>query len=84
MIIVAGACGIAAGTALAILGCVGRSARAAAIVKGGLFLGQLGRVDTVAFDKTGTLTYGHSKVQRILPAAGVDELTLLDAAATAD
>jgi Cd2+/Zn2+-exporting ATPase/Cu+-exporting ATPase len=35
VIIVAGACGIAAGTPLAILGAIGRAARAGAIVKGG-------------------------------------------------
>ena len=37
VIIVAGACGIAAGTPLAILGAVGRAARQGAIVKGGQF-----------------------------------------------
>src|SRR5580700_4736112 len=41
VVIVAGACGIAAGTPLAILGGIGRAARAGAIVKGGLFLEQL-------------------------------------------
>src|SRR3546814_7134588 len=44
VIIVTGACGIAAGTPLAILGAIGRAARAGAIVKGGLFLEQLGQV----------------------------------------
>jgi len=38
VIIVAGACGIAAGTPLAILGGIGRSARLGAIIKGGLYL----------------------------------------------
>ena len=47
VVIVAGACGIAAGTPLAILGGIGRAARLGAIVKGGLFLETLGRVDTV-------------------------------------
>ncbi len=52
VIIVAGACGIAAGTPLAILGGVGRAARMGSIIKGGLHLETLGRVDTVVFDKT--------------------------------
>ncbi|HLK38176.1 MAG TPA: HAD-IC family P-type ATPase, partial [Polyangiaceae bacterium] len=56
VIIVAGACGIAAGTPLAILGAVGRAARQGAIVKGGIYIEVLGRVDTVVLDKTGTLT----------------------------
>ena len=38
VVIVAGACGIAAGTPLAILGGIGRSARLGAIVKGGVHL----------------------------------------------
>ena len=84
VVIVAGACGIAAGTPLAILGAIGRAARAGAIIKGGLFLEQLGRVDTVVLDKTGTLTYGRPEVRALVPVAGVDELALLDAAAAAE
>ena len=84
VIIVAGACGIAAGTPLAILGGIGRAARAGAIVKGGLFLEQLGKVNTVVLDKTGTLTYGRPEVRALLPAAGVDGTTLLEAAASAE
>src|SRR6266849_5245706 len=56
VIIVAGACGIAAGTPLAILGGIGRSARLGAIIKGGVHLETLGHVNTVVLDKTGTLT----------------------------
>ena len=70
VIIVAGACGIAAGTPLAILGAIGRAARGGAIIKGGLYLEQLGRVDTVVLDKTGTLTYGEPEVQSLVVAPG--------------
>jgi Cd2+/Zn2+-exporting ATPase/Cu+-exporting ATPase len=84
VIIVAGACGIAAGTPLAILGGIGRSARRGAIVKGGLFLETLGRVDTVVLDKTGTLTFGQPEVRAVIPAPGVTEAELLDAAAAAE
>ncbi len=84
VIIVAGACGIAAGTPLAILGAIGRAARSGAIIKGGLYLEQLGRVNTVVLDKTGTLTYGQPEVQTLSPAAGVDLMDLLDAAAAAE
>jgi P-type Cu+ transporter len=38
VVIVAGACGIAAGTPLAILGAISRATRLGAIIKGGLFL----------------------------------------------
>jgi len=84
VIIVAGACGIAAGTPLAILGGIGRSARLGAIVKGGVHLETLGHVDTVVLDKTGTLTFGRPEVQQVLPVAGVSAEELLDAAATAE
>jgi heavy metal translocating P-type ATPase len=84
VVIVAGACGIAAGTPLAILGAIGRAARAGAIVKGGLFLEQLGRVDTVVLDKTGTLTYGQPEVRALVPAGAWDDRTLLDIAASAE
>lgn len=84
VVIVAGACGIAAGTPLAILGAIGRAARLGAIIKGGLFLETLGRVDTVVFDKTGTLTYGKPEVRQVVPVDGVDPSTLLVAAATAE
>jgi P-type Cu+ transporter len=84
VVIVAGACGVAAGTPLAILGAIGRAARLGAIVKGGLFLETLGRVDTVVLDKTGTLTFGRPEVQRVMPAAGQSEGAVLDAAASAE
>ena len=84
VIIVAGACGIAAGTPLAILGGIGRAARAGAIIKGGLFLEQLGKVDTVVLDKTGTLTYGQPELRALVPVAGVESAALLDAAAAAE
>ncbi len=67
VIIVAGACGVAAGTPLAILGAVGQSAKRGVIIKGGLYLERLSLVDTVVLDKTGTLTYGGTEVTAIRP-----------------
>jgi len=84
VIIVAGACGIAAGTPLAILGGIGRSARLGAIIKGGLYLETLGKVNTVVLDKTGTLTFGRTAVESIVPAYGVSEIEVLESAASAE
>jgi heavy metal translocating P-type ATPase len=84
VIIVAGACGIAAGTPLAVLGAIGRAARQGAIVKGGLYLESLATVDTVALDKTGTLTFGTPAVRAIHPAIGIAAEELLVAAAIAE
>jgi heavy metal translocating P-type ATPase len=84
VIIVAGACGIAAGTPLAILGGIGRAARAGAIIKGGLYLEVLSAVDTVVLDKTGTLTYGNPEVISIRPTPGTTSEGVLAAAAIAE
>jgi Cd2+/Zn2+-exporting ATPase/Cu+-exporting ATPase len=83
VIIVAGACGVAAGTPLAILGAIGRSAKAGAIVKGGRYIESLALVDTVILDKTGTLTLGVPEVVGILPE-GIDSSELLRLAASAE
>jgi Cd2+/Zn2+-exporting ATPase/Cu+-exporting ATPase len=84
VIIVAGACGIAAGTPLAILGGIGRAARSGAIIKGGLYLEILSGVDTVVLDKTGTLTFGNPEVTGIRPADGATSANVLEAAAIAE
>jgi Cd2+/Zn2+-exporting ATPase/Cu+-exporting ATPase len=84
VIIVAGACGIAAGTPLAVLGAIGRAAREGAIVKGGRYLESLWAVDVVAFDKTGTLTLGSPTVLEVAPSPGVAAAELLAAAAIAE
>lgn len=84
VIIVAGACGIAAGTPLAILGAIGRAARHGAIVKGGLYMETLSKVDTVVLDKTGTLTLGNPEVVAIDPAPGIERERLLRVAASAE
>ncbi len=84
VVIVAGACGIAAGTPLAILGAIGRAAQAGAVVKGGLYLEVLGQVDTVAFDKTGTLTAGDPQVTGVQPCPGVAAEAVVEAAASAE
>ena len=84
VIVVAGACGIAAGTPLAILGAIGRAARKGAIVKGGLYLEILSAVDTVVLDKTGTLTLGTPEVLAIQTYNGTSSTEVLRIAATAE
>jgi len=84
VVIVAGACGVAAGTPLAILGGIGRSAKRGSVVKGGVYLETLGRVNTIVLDKTGTLTFGRPQVERIVPITGETIGALLTAAASAE
>ena len=84
VIIVAGACGVAAGTPLAVLAAIARAAHCGAFVKDGTHLEQLSAVDTVVVDKTGTLTVGEPRVVSVRPteaAAGEGEVLALAAAA---
>jgi heavy metal translocating P-type ATPase len=84
VIIVAGACGIAAGTPLAILGSIGRAAQEGSIIKGGLYLEKLWEVDTILLDKTGTLTYGTPELLEVYPARDIPAALLLKTAAIAE
>src|SRR5579862_7889307 len=84
VVIVAGACGIAAGTPLAILGAIGRAAHQGAIIKGGLYLEALAAVDTVLLDKTGTLTFGTPQIREVVSANGFTERQIIAAASIAE
>lgn len=84
VIIVAGACGIAAGTPLAILGAIGRAAQQGAIIKGGLYLEKLAEVDTILLDKTGTVTFGTPELVDMRPAPEISTGLLLKTAAMAE
>jgi Cd2+/Zn2+-exporting ATPase/Cu+-exporting ATPase len=84
VIIVAGACGVAAGTPLAILAGIGSAARRGIITKGGLYLEQLSRIDTVVLDKTGTLTLGIPQVTAVRVLDDATENDVLQTAAIAE
>src|SRR6516162_11816869 len=84
VIIVAGACGVAAGTPLAILAGIGSAARRGIIVKGGLYLEKLADIDTIVLDKTGTLTMGIPEVTSIRVADGATGNDVLQNAAIAE
>ncbi|MDQ2664551.1 MAG: cadmium-translocating P-type ATPase [Gemmatimonadota bacterium] len=52
-------------TPLVVIAAIARAARSGILLKGGIYLEQLAKVDAIAFDKTGTLTMGHPDVVRI-------------------
>lgn len=72
-------------TPMVVIAAIARAARSGILVKGGLYLEALAKVDTIVFDKTGTLTTGRPAVQRIEPLdASVNSDELLRIAASAD
>ncbi len=72
-------------TPLVTIAAIARAAREGILVKGGLYLEALAKVDTVVFDKTGTLTVGMPSVSRIeVLDAGYTEKKIALLAASAD
>ena len=84
VVVVAGACGVAAGTPLAIVAIMGKAAKKGTIVKGGAYIEEMSRVDTVVIDKTGTLTFGEPMVTGIVGFDGCTERQVLEYAAVAE
>jgi Cd2+/Zn2+-exporting ATPase/Cu+-exporting ATPase len=84
VIVVAGACGVAAGTPLAIVAIMGYLAKKGVIVKGGIHVEEMNKVDTVVIDKTGTLTFGEPEVTDVIPLQGYSENQVLNYAAAAE
>lgn len=58
-------CALALGAPSAMLAGIGQAARNGVLIKGGLHLENLGKLEAVAFDKTGTLTHGKPRVTEI-------------------
>ena len=72
-------------TPMVMLAAIARAAKLGILVKGGLYLELLAKVDTIVFDKTGTLTSGHPRVSGVRVHDGtLSEDDLLRYAAAAD
>ncbi|MFS1514393.1 heavy metal translocating P-type ATPase [Chengkuizengella sp. SCS-71B] len=66
VLIVGCPCALILSSPIAIVSGITRNARNGILVKGGVFLEQLGKITTIAFDKTGTLTIGEPHVEKIV------------------
>lgn len=70
-------CALVLSVPLAFFSGIGAGSKKGILFKGGVSLEALKQVKAVVLDKTGTLTKGNFAVQEILPAADIDEDTLL-------
>jgi heavy metal translocating P-type ATPase len=72
-------------TPMVMIAAIARAARLGILVRGGLYLEQLAKVDTVVFDKTGTLTIGEPRLCNVWVVGNeLKEDSLLRYAASAD
>lgn len=81
LLVIACPCSLVISTPVSIVSGLTRAAREGVLIKGGLFLEIIGKLDAIAFDKTGTITTGHPKVQRIVSLCSLTEKELLEVAA---
>jgi heavy metal translocating P-type ATPase len=63
---------------------MGRASRDGVLIKGGIYLEELGRLRAIALDKTGTLTHGRPELTEIHPLDDRDPGQLLALAAAAE
>jgi cation-transporting P-type ATPase C len=86
VLVVSCPCAAAIATPTAISAAVGNGAKRNMLIKGGAYVEQASRIDTLCLDKTGTLTEGRPRVVNILrlEAAGYGEDELIALAASAE
>jgi Cd2+/Zn2+-exporting ATPase len=77
ILIVACPCALVLGTPTAVVAAIGNAARKGILIKGGVYLEQMGRLKTLLMDKTGTLTVGRPRVVEMKTMNDLDEKELL-------
>ena len=84
LLVVSCPCAFMVGIPLTYFASIGRASKFGIMVKGGVFLDLLAKVDKVIFDKTGTLTKGEFSIKDIHNTGLYDNETLLKYAAYAE
>lgn len=84
LLVAASPCALAIGTPASVLSGIARAARNGVLIKGGIYLENLGRTQVMAFDKTGTLTAGEFSMTDVVLFGESAEKDLLRIAASVE
>ena len=84
LLVVSCPCAFMVGIPLTYFSSIGRASKLGIMVKGGVFLDLLAKVQTVVFDKTGTLTKGEFSIKEIFNSGLYDNENLLKYSAYAE
>lgn len=84
VLVAAAPCALVISIPVTYVAAMGRSSRSGVLIKGGIYLEELGRLRAIALDKTGTLTAGRLQLTALRPASRTDECALLVIAAAAE
>ncbi len=82
VLIIACPCALGLATPISIMVATGRGASVGVLFRNAEAIETFQRIDTLVVDKTGTLTEGKPRVMQIVPAAGQDETSVLQLAAS--
>ncbi len=78
VLLIACPCALVISTPITIFSAIGNATKRGALIKGGQFLEEMGKIKAIAFDKTRTLTKGEPIVSDVIPLNGVSKEELLN------
>jgi len=81
LLVIACPCALVISTPVSVVSGLTSAMRNGILIKGGMYLEDVGRLRAIAMDKTGTLTYGRPEVQEVVPLDGHTPAELLERAA---